>query len=158
CQGPKGDPGQEGTQGPPGVATPSLSAVIPQDVWLDRRVDVTISGDQTSFDDQATVSFGDGIQVDSVKAASPSALLATIEVSGNAAPGPRDVTVTDGAEQLVYKAGFNVNPSLTTTAFGTLAQGSLLAVTIDQHDTTSPFDSTAAGSYYTGGTTFPNIA
>ncbi len=57
---------------------------------------------------QARVTFGAGITVRSVSVASPSALVATIDIATTAALGPRTVSVTVPRQSLLLPAGFTV--------------------------------------------------
>ena len=49
----------------------SISGVIPGELFVGRTGDVLIIGNNTSWDEGVSVSFGDGITVDSVTVASP---------------------------------------------------------------------------------------
>ena len=134
CTGPVGPAGPAGTEGPTGnegVAGPgydapvSISAVVPRSLAVGLTADVTISGYATKWTDQSVVSFGAGVSVRAVKAASSSAMLATIDVSPTAAPGPRDVTVREGTTTTTFK-GFEVLPYASLSLVGTPIQGGLV--------------------------------
>lgn len=132
----------------------SVSSVLPNVVYPQRRLQVTVSGDNTDWDAATTVRFGDGIDVVRQIVASPTAIVADIDVSGTAALGPRDVTVVDGAETLVYGQAFEVRAPLEVTVRGDVAQGSLIVVDVIQRDPSAPFDTTQTcdlfGCRYTG--------
>lgn len=134
CTGPVGPAGPSGAAGPtgevgpsgPGYDTPvSISAVLPRSVAVGVQSDVTISGYATKWTDQSVVSFGTGVTVRNVKAASPTAMLATIIVSPTAMPGPRDVTVREGSTTTTF-SGFEVLPYATLNILGTPVQGALV--------------------------------
>ncbi|HSQ67504.1 MAG TPA: hypothetical protein VLM85_30045 [Polyangiaceae bacterium] len=130
----------------PTADTPSLSGVFPSSAFLARSADVLLSGFATNFSPAATVDFGAGVTVKSVSVSSPTALVASIEVDATAAEGPRDVTVTDGAQKYTLKAAFSLQSPTVVTARGTLAQGSVLTVSVVNRDPSTPFDTTAVQS------------
>jgi hypothetical protein len=156
--GAKGDPGPKGDDGAPsgGSEAPSVSAVVPGAAFLARAVDVTLSGAATAWTEKATVDFGAGITVAKLTVASPTALVASLVVAGDAATGPRDVKVVEGAEELVYKGAFRVDAPLRLTLVGEPAQGSIFVVHARGLDFETPFDVTQAGSVFTP--TYPNLA
>jgi quinohemoprotein amine dehydrogenase alpha subunit-like protein len=145
--GPAGDPGDPGTPGQNASSSPSVSAVTPYRVFLDRTKTVTISGFGTEWttDDTPTVSFGDNVAVDSVTVASPTALVVTISVDADATLGARDVTVTAGSDSLTYATGFMVESPLSLNLVGTAAQGSIIVGDVTNHDVENPFDTTHVG-------------
>jgi hypothetical protein len=136
-EGPQGDPGGDGG----GTAVdPSLSAVLPGTVYLEHDIEVTISGHGTEWTSAATVDFGAGITASSTILASPTSIVATIEIAPDAALGARDVTVTDGDNSVTYTGAFMVEAPLETSHLGTEAQGSILLGLADQMDINAPFD------------------
>ena len=142
--GPAGPPGPEGTEGRPGedgTGEPSVSAVTPGRAFLERRIDVTISGYGTEWSATTEADFGPGITVDEIRAASPTALVATITVDAAAALGSRDVTVMSGDASVVYADAFRVEAPLAIPGYaGTLAQGSVIYARLEQLDASTPFD------------------
>ena len=128
-----------------GDPDPSVSGVFPSSAFLGRQVRVEVSGDVTGWSDNATVNFGEGITVDSVAVASPSALFAEITIADDAPPGLRDVTVTDGGQSLVLEASFELESAVSLQFRGNVAQGSLALFTIGNRDFFSPFDTTSTG-------------
>lgn len=133
----------------------SISGVVPGDVFAGRSVSVLISGDNTSFDDGSAPTFGDGVTVDDVVVASPTALYVDITVAGDAALGPRDVEV-DG---LIYDDAFEiVSPLHAAAVQGTAAQGSLVFLTLQSVDFTTPFDTTSTGGGLFEPPTYTNIS
>lgn len=153
--GPKGDPGDDGEPGA-GTSEPSLSAAVPTSAFLARTLDVTLSGARTAWSDQVKVSFGEKITVDKLTVASPTALVARITVAPDAATGTRDITVSDGTTELVYKGAFEVEAPLKLTVTGAPAQGSIFFVHARDLDFETPFDTTQAGSIFSP--TYPNVA
>jgi hypothetical protein len=118
----------------------SISGVIPGDVFAGRSANVLISGDDTSWSEDAAVAFGDGITVDDVVVASPTALWVSITVDPDAEIGPRTVTV----DSLDFADAFSVVSALQVASIaGPLAQGSIASVTVQSLDFTTPFDTTA---------------
>jgi hypothetical protein len=156
--GAKGDPGTNGGEGGAdgGARAPSLSAAVPGSAFLARSLDVTLSGESTAWSDQVKVDFGPKITVEKVTVASPTALVAHLVVAGDAATGPRDITVADGASTLVYKGAFQVEPPLKLTLMGQPAQGSIFLVHARGLDFETPFDTTQAGSPFNP--TYPNVS
>ena len=153
CEGPagpqglpgEGTPGLDGEQGDPGPPTdgdPSISGVSPHVVYFDRIVEVTISSAGTDWSSDTRVDFGDGIEVLNTHVASPTALVATIEVSPDAAEGPRMVTATDGALELTFGGdAFEVTSPLdieiSTPAM--VIPGSAVVASVRMLDLTTPF-------------------
>lgn len=137
--GPAGPAGPEGPTGPQGPAGPgydapvSISGISPRELAVGLSTSVTISGYATKWTDQAVVNFGAGITVTGVKAASGTALLATITVAPDATPGPRDVTVREGTATITFK-GFEVLPYASLTLEGVAKQGGLLRARVVVND------------------------
>ncbi|MGC4119440.1 MAG: hypothetical protein QM765_33705 [Myxococcales bacterium] len=155
--GPTGATGATGDPGDPAVADPSISAIIPSVVFTGREARITISGDVTAWSDTASVDFGAGIGVKDVIVASPTSLIARVEVDDDAALGARDVVVTDGSATETYRGGFEVISPLAITTVGTLAQGSVIAVRARMLDLTTPFDMTKTGDGTFAPIAYPNI-
>jgi hypothetical protein len=154
--GTKGEPGAKGDQGDEGPA--SVSAVTPTAAFLARTLDVTISGNGTTWSDKTKVDFGAKITVNKTTAASATALVANITVGPDAATGPRDVTVTDDAGKMeVFKGAFELSSPLKVTTGGTLAQGSLIAVHARGLDFETPFDTTSTGDGFFSPLVFTNV-
>ena len=140
-----------------GDPDPSVSGVFPSSAFLGRQVRVEVSGDVTGWSDNATVNFGEGITVDSVAVASPSALFAEITIADDAPPGLRDVTVTDGGQSLVLEASFELESAVSLQFRGTVAQGSLALFTVGNRDFFSPFDTTSTGDGFFTPLVFTNV-
>ncbi|RLB47300.1 MAG: hypothetical protein DRI90_26490, partial [Deltaproteobacteria bacterium] len=143
--GPAGPTGPEGPEGPAGggggdVGDPSLSAVVPGTAYLEHDLAVTISGFGTEWTSAATVDFGADITVTDTNMASPTSIVATIEIAPGAATGARDVTVTEGSDAVTYTGAFNVEEPLVAAHLGTAAQGSILMGAAEQQDINAPFD------------------
>ncbi|MBW2457329.1 MAG: pre-peptidase C-terminal domain-containing protein [Deltaproteobacteria bacterium] len=140
--GETGEDGEKGDTGPPIDADPSISGVVPHEVFIDRTVDVLISGYGTEWTDDVTVDFGAEIEVVSIATASPTGLAVTVRVAEDAAEGPRTVTVTEGGESLEFGGGgFEVASPLEVYLLNTetVEQGSFTGVYVIQRDTTTPF-------------------
>jgi hypothetical protein len=73
---------------------PQIVSVIPNTGQQNETLSVEITGSNTNFNGSSTVSFGAGVLVKSVAVNGPTSLRAGITVSGGAALGSRDVTVT----------------------------------------------------------------
>src|SRR5262245_31678703 len=66
-QGDPGDKGDKGDQGDPGDDDiPSVSLVSPRVAFLDRQVEVSISGNATNWTQAAQVDFGADITIDDI--------------------------------------------------------------------------------------------
>jgi hypothetical protein len=97
----------------PPLAQPTLTSVTPNQGARGQSLGITINGSNTSFAQGTTqVSFGAGITVANITVVSATALTAQISIAAAANPGPRNVTVTTGASQVVtLSAGFTVTPA-----------------------------------------------
>ena len=165
-QGPQGEPGEAGAPGPPGAGvdagsiTPSISAVIPDHVFVARTSEVTISGYATNWTtaSKPVVDFGPNIKVTNTIVASPTSLVVDITSDNAAATGLRDVKVTDSIGTQTYAKAFNVLLPISLTIQGLTAQGSVVLATIRNLDIANPFDTTASTDPNTGATTYPNLA
>jgi hypothetical protein len=141
--GAEGDPGDEGEPGDtpdsPAVV-PSLAACFPSVVYLGHPATLTVSGRDTSWSDPQ-VDFGDGISIASQVLASPTAIVAEVEVDLDASPGSLDVAVVDASSELVLEGVIDVMPSLEVVATrGTLANGSSFVVDLAATDPAFPLD------------------
>lgn len=158
CGGPAShDAGDAGDAAVAPPESPSVSAVEPARVFLSRTTEVTISGYATHWSDETTVDFGPGITVESLVAASPTALVARIVTTKSTPIGTRDVVVVDGTEKERFADVFAVASPLTVSFDGTIAQGALGRVTLRVLDTSTPLDTTSVTDLG-GDVTFPNIA
>ncbi|MDC0749062.1 hypothetical protein [Polyangium mundeleinium] len=152
-QGPAGQPGEEGPS-----ADPSISAVTPGKVFISRRADITISGFNTTWTDAASLDFGPGVTVVDKKIASPTAIVATIEIDASAAIGPRDVNVSEGESKVTYAGAFSLDAPLEVSFLGTQAQGSILIASAKQRDLSTPFDLTTTGDGFFEPLVYTNLA
>ncbi len=144
-----GDPGAKGEPGDP--QAPSISAVTPNEVFLARTMDVTLSGFGTDWSEDTTVVFDTesapdevDIEVLGVRWASPTALVATIRTDADTAVGLRTVSVVQGEQYLVLEGGFNVLGSLEVLGAGSFGgtasrQGSVWQAWVIQRDPSTPF-------------------
>ena len=177
CGGDDGDPGPAGPpgpQGPPGEGSggtgagggggptddpSSVNGITPSSAFLARSLQVTVSGDDTVWADPApTVSFGDGVTVDEVKVASPTALLVTVTIAENAALGAHDVVVGTGEGALTYTGGFTIDSPLDAVVDGTIAQGSVAFARLAGKDFDTPFDTTSTGDGFFTPLVYTNIS
>jgi hypothetical protein len=126
----------------------ALSGIAPASGFVARTARVQISGDGTAWSDGVRVSFGQGVTVDAVAVASPSALLVDLTIDADATVGTRDVTVSEGGASHLLAGGFAVESPIDVIVDGTLAQGSLAFVTIRNRDQEHPFDVTNDGLGY----------
>ncbi|HQP38698.1 MAG TPA: hypothetical protein PLI95_26110, partial [Polyangiaceae bacterium] len=140
AQGPEGKEGPEGPAGKDAVGSPSISAVTPSSAFLGRSVDVVISGNGTTWDAATTVDFGADITVKNLVVASPTAIVATLDV-GNTVVGAHDIKIGT----LEYKGGFKTISAVKLNAQGKLAQGSVAVVDAQQLDFTTPYDTSYTG-------------
>lgn len=142
----------------PFMPTPSVSAVSPAMVFLGRTKDVQVSGYATMWTDSTTIDFGPGVTVNKISAASATGVIANITVANNAMTGPRDVTVTDGTNMEVFKGAFDVEPPVKVTLQGTLAQGSVAVLHIDNKDLENLFDTTSTGDGFFTPIVYTNVS
>lgn len=154
--GPAGVPGDPGDQGNPGdkgdaaPGEPSINGITPHIAYLERSIEVTISGFGTEFTNP-TVDFGAGITVDNVTVASGTGIVATVTIDPGAALGTRDVIVSESGTDFTYADAFTVRePLLYTPIIGTPDQGGLVLARIDLLDTSMPFDTSGGGYFVTG--------
>jgi hypothetical protein len=124
---------------PPELPDPALNGVNPPSGFKSRTIEVQVSGDATEFTSEATVTFGAGITVDSVTVASPSLLIATITIAGDAALGARDVIVTDGANTTSLLQAFEVRNPIDVFVAGPAQQGGFVQVLLINRDTDNPW-------------------
>jgi hypothetical protein len=151
--GPAGPPGQQGEPGTPGAPgdedMPSVSAISPNIAYLDRRIEVTISGNATHWSDATTVDFGAGIKVDGILVPSPTSIIAAISIDEGAELGVRDVVVSDADGSATYEGAFLISAPLSFDGYaGTLAQGSIFVGRVSQNDLKTPFDIAGAPDYF----------
>lgn len=119
----------------------SISGVIPGELFAGRTGDVLIVGNGTSWDEGVQVSLGEGVTVESVTVASPTALMVKATADVAAAPGLRDVSV-DGLE---FAGAFEVTSPVALTLQGHTDQGSIAVLKVQNLDFAHPFDTTTTG-------------
>ncbi|MBI5478196.1 MAG: hypothetical protein HY906_05030 [Deltaproteobacteria bacterium] len=162
--GPEGATGATGTTGVTGATGPtgtfeggsSISAVVPDAVFVGRDHWVTIAGFNTTWVSDPSVNFQvtfcPGVTVDqaNIIVASPTALVVPITVSSSAALGTCDVTVVTDGEPLTYADAFELRSPLAITGYaGDLASGGIGILWVQNLDFDNPFETTAdsAGNY-----------
>ena len=148
--GPTGMKGDKGDPGPGFAATPAIAAVSPAVVVAGQTLDVAITGADTDWTNGAVIAFGTGIVVSKVLSPSPLALIVTIAVDKAAAPGPRDITVTQNGKQTSWKGAFQINPLYKTEVLGKPGRGALALVRITSNDPNFTFDTSWNGINYLG--------
>jgi len=169
CSGSDGSNGKDGENGTPGEngapgengsfdGTASVSGVFPGSAFLGGSVEVTLSGFATAWDDTTTLSFGDGVTVSNLRVASPTALIATIDVASSATMGLRDVSVSTGETALTYAQGFKIGSPIAVEAQGDVAQGSIFLATIRNLNPAVPFDATSTGDGLFSPIEFTNVS
>jgi hypothetical protein len=123
----------------------SISGVIPGELFVGRSGDVLIIGNGTSWEEGGVqVSLGEGVTVDSVTVASPTALMVKATADAAAELGVRDVTVND----LSFAGAFELtSPVQVKSLRGQTAQGSIALVRLQNLDFANPFDTTAVGLF-----------
>lgn len=137
CAGPVGPQGPQGEAGPPGPGfegAPSVSMVNPTWVVVGRSQTVQVSGFDTAWTSAAQVNFGNGVTVARVQAASKTALLVDLTVSGSATPGKRDISITEGGQTVTYTGVFEVKPVVEHQVLGKAAQVSASLIRVISND------------------------
>ena len=138
--------------------TPSASGVFPAEGFLGRKLEhVEISGEETKWADGATVDFGAGITVSNVVVASESDIFVDLDIDAAGALADHDVVVTSGKETDTLKAAFRTKSPIDFAVQGQMAQGSVTAFTVTNHDFDSPFDTTSTGDGFFTPLVFTNI-
>jgi Quinohemoprotein amine dehydrogenase, alpha subunit domain III len=123
----------------PSVLPGSITGVSPLFAYRDRTTTIALSASGTDFQNP-TVDFGSGVIVEDVVVASPTGLVVTISVAGDAADGVRDITVTEGGEEYVYAGAFEVRaPATLIPLIGEFTQGGLAYAQIQLDDLTKRF-------------------
>jgi hypothetical protein len=147
---------------PPYVPVETANGVFPAQAFTGRKVRVEISGDNTNWSasegGSPTLNFGDGITVDTVEVASPTALFANLTIAGTASISTRDVTVTFGATTLTLKGAFHTVSPIEISVNGVLAQGSVATFTIKNKDFENLFDTTFTGDGFFTPIVYTNVA
>jgi hypothetical protein len=155
ANGPAGPTGATGTTGVTGTTGPtgtfqggtSISAVVPDAVFVGRSHWVTIAGFNTTWVTDPSVNFQvtfcTGVTVDSpnIIVASPTALVVPITVSPTAPLGGCTVTVTTDGEALTYTDGFSLETPLAVIGqAGDFAQGGIAYLMLQNLDFENPWD------------------
>jgi len=123
-------------------ATGSCKSVEPTFavVGTEKKIDVTITGENTNFSSASTVAFScAGITVDSVNATSATTIVASITIAADAAVGKCDVTVTTGLEVVTCAQAFELTseiilPTCVSVSPSTVNAGDTTDVTITLAD------------------------
>jgi hypothetical protein len=123
----------------------SISGVIPGEVFVGRSADVLIVGNNTEWGEGVAVNFGAGITVGAITVASPTALMVNITADASTELGTRDVVVTHDGDSLSFEGAFQLTSPVRLAIQGTLAQGSIAMVKVQNLDFANPFDTTTTG-------------
>jgi hypothetical protein len=151
--GPAGPQGPVGPMGTPGIGFmtgPSINDVVPAAVAAGSEYDVTISGFATEWTDSAVVSFGAGVTVTRVKAASGTSLLVHLKVAPDAIADTRDVSVTQSMKTVYWRNAFRVLDRVKFTAYGTASQMSLSVVQLEVNEPSFEFDTSQSFGEFNG--------
>ena len=128
------------------ASPPQITGVSPNAAPQNQTLSVIITGSNTSFTNQSTVSFGAGITVNGVTFVNATTLNANLTVQPSAATGLRDVIVTTGGVPLTGSGLFTVQlapAQITSVTPGSAQQGQTLNVSITGFNTTFTSGSTA---------------
>ena len=120
------------------AGAPVLTSLTPNQAVQGTTLDVAITGQFTNFVDGVTAAeFGGGIAVNTVSVTGPTAAIANISIAAGAAAGPRNVTLTTGAESASLPNGFTVVavPSIASVSPDNGQQDETLDVTISGQNT-----------------------
>lgn len=118
----------------------AISSVHPTEAFLGRSTEIIIAGDETMFDANSTVSFGDGVTVSEVEVMGPGTLRVMASIDAFAAAGPRDLTVSTAEGDASMSGALNLrNPIEVELYDGTEQAGSITFYTIRNLDLDNPF-------------------
>src|SRR5690606_697575 len=124
----------------------SISGVIPGEVFVGRSAEVLIVGNNTSWSEGVSVSFGEGVTIGDTTVASPTALMVSVTADETATLGTRDVVVTQDGEELAFAGAFELSsPVKIASVQGQIAQGSISVIKVQNLDFANPFDTTTTG-------------
>ncbi|HEY6460002.1 MAG TPA: hypothetical protein VIY73_07610, partial [Polyangiaceae bacterium] len=157
---PHGDAGPVPLVLPDGDPTPppALASVNPSHVFLAREAEIVLGGYSTQWTNDVEVDLGPDVRVTNVSAPTPNVMSVDFIVAPGAAAGPRDVTVVvpDGGTQVAHGA-LTLDPPVSLSFDGTLAQGSIVVAHVQVVDPSTPLDTTATTDPF-GVTTYTNLA
>lgn len=135
--GPAGPEGPQGPQGPAGPGTaPSISAVSPLFLYREHEDTIVITGSGTSWTSAAQIDFGAGVTVTQATVASPTAIVALVVADSTAPLGVRDVSVTEGSDDVTFVDVFEVRaPLFVVLSRGAFVRGGVLeGVLVQRND------------------------
>lgn len=112
--------------------TQQITSVTPSSGEQGQTLSVTITGSGTAFAAGSTVSFGQGVTVNSTTVNSATSITANLTISASALLGARDVSVTTGGTTAIGANLFTIAapPRLTSASPNSAQQGQTLAVTL----------------------------
>jgi len=125
-----------------GAGPGDAAGVFPESGFVGRSLQVEVTGDTTSWDSSATVSFGAGVTVSKTEVVSPQALLVDVTIDATAAAGKQDVTVTEGTEAFTLAQAFELKAPFTADVAPNFQQGGFGLITLTNNDLLHPFDVT----------------
>jgi hypothetical protein len=157
---PRADAGPVPVVLPDGDPTPppALANVTPSEAFLAREGEIVLGGYSTDWANDVTVDLGADVRVTNVSAATSNVMSVDFIVDPGAAPGPRDVTVIipDGGTE-VAPGALALEPPVSLSFDGTLAQGSIVVAHVQVVDPSIPLDTTSSTDPF-GVTTYTNLA
>jgi hypothetical protein len=136
---------------------PVVASVAPARAFLARHTEIVVSGYSAHWDGSTRVDLGPGITITNTSAPQPDMLVVDFAVDPSAAAGPRDVTVVqaDGGTETAPLA-LDVEPPITLTFDGTLAQGSVAVAHVALVDPSIELDATSTQDPF-GNLSFPDL-
>ncbi len=119
----------------------SITTLTPNSGAIGQTVDVVIRGVNTHFQQNVSiVNFGQGINVQNLRIPNPLTITATIQITGAALPGFKDVIVTTGSEAASIFNGFEVFTS-TGNLRGNIVLVPIESISLSNVDLTKPASS-----------------
>lgn len=163
CQGEPGAPGAQGIPGEDGTPghgpqdpEPAIGFVYPDTLLLGRSADVALTFHDAALDGEATVDFGDDIDVVALEVVSPTTLYASLDIAEEAQAGVRDVVVDLGDRTLTFEAGVEVSPAvrISLSRGASPAQGLMAELVAENLDPDHEFDCGINGGFFASANVF----
>ena len=135
----------------------SVGGVTPSHAFLARHQEILVNGYSTSWTAATRVDLGPGVVITNLSAPTPNFLAVDFGVDPTATPGPRDLTIVDAdGGAIVSRGALELDPPISLTFDGTLAEGSIVVAHLTVLDTTIPLDTTATTDPF-GVSTFTHL-